>query len=104
MAKNGQYTDKNEADERHNMAKKITFAFQSDTDEESGASPVSIDFPQVTLCKEWGFADKIFPEFPVLQECANGSHGFLMAVENCLNNKPDFDLDRFIRDVKNVSW
>ena len=34
--------------------------------------------------------------------CANGDHGFFNAVENCLNNDPNFDLYQFITDVKNI--
>ena len=61
-----------------------------------------IEFPQITICKEWGWDGSVFPEFPALASCANGDHGFFNAVENCLNNDPNFDLDQFITNVKNI--
>ena len=63
----------------------------------------SIRFPQVTICKEWGWTGEVFPEFPMLSPCANGSHEFFKAIENCLINEPNFDLGKLIQDTRNMN-
>ena len=39
----------------------------------------------------------------MLGPCANDSHEFFQAIENCLINDPNFDLTRLIVDTKNLN-
>ena len=45
----------------------------------------------------------MFPDLPILSPCANGSHEFFSAIENCLSNVPAFELPKLMKDIENLN-